>query len=205
MNAFAKIDKETFYRFVAGRRGERYEYVRGRIVQQMPGGTQAHGLVARRITRLFEDQLDMDRWHVLNERGVDTPRTIRYPEIVVEPVGEPLTSLSTLRPVLIVEVLSPSTTAEDLDVKPNEYLALPSLDAYIVASQDVAACLVWARGAKGEFPAEPVEIQGSDAVIKLRGRSLVVDLPLATVYRGIGDQPPESSSTKPTKGVKKKR
>jgi hypothetical protein len=43
MNAFSKVDKRTFLRFAAGQAGERYEYVRGRIVQQMTGGTRDHG------------------------------------------------------------------------------------------------------------------------------------------------------------------
>ena len=205
MNAFAKIDKEAFYRFVAGRRDGRYEYVRGRIVQQMTGGTRNHGLVARRFTDLILAQLDEARWTVLPDRGVDTPRTIRYPEIVVEPADEPGDSLSTLRPVLIVEVLSPSTTAEDLDVKPEEYLSLKSLDAYIVASQDETACLLWARGADGLFPAEPVEFEGIDAVIQIRGRWLALDLPLASVYRGIAEPRPAANSKRQPRGRSKKR
>lgn len=49
MYAFAKIDRESFYRSVSSRLEGRcqYEYVRGRIVRQMTGGTNRHGLVAR--------------------------------------------------------------------------------------------------------------------------------------------------------------
>lgn len=184
MNAFARVDKQTFYRFAAEHAEQRYEFVRGRIVQQMTGGTRDHGQVSRRITRLLEDQLDDQNWAVLPDRGVETPETIRYPDIVVEPADEPGDSLSTARPVLVVEVLSPSTVATDLDVKPAEYLGLASLDAYIVASQHEAECLVWVRGADGQFSA-PVEIRGIDSTIDITGRGFDLHLPLSAIYRGL--------------------
>lgn len=184
MNAFARVDKQTFYRFAAEHAEQRYEFVRGRIVQQMTGGTRDHGQVGRRITRLIEDQLDEARWAVLPDRGVETPETIRYPDIVVEPAEEPGASLSTMRPVLVVEVLSPSTTATDLDVKPEEYMGLSSLDVYIVASQHEPACLVWERGADGQF-STPREVRGHAASINIAGRGFSLVLPLAVIYRGI--------------------
>lgn len=185
MNAFSKVDKQTFLRFVAEHAEERYEYVRGRIVQQMTGGTRDHGGVARRITRQLEDQIDATRWWVLNDRGVEMPETIRYPDIVVEPADEPGGSLCTGRPALIVEVLSRSTAATDLDVKPAEYLGLASLDVYLIASQAEAAMLVYERGNNGRFPDQPREFSGNDATLCVRGRAFAVTLSFADIYRGI--------------------
>lgn len=187
MNAFAKVDKETFLRFVATRRGERFELVKGRIVQQMPGGTRRHMHVMRRLLDVIGGAVDETKWTVLPERGVDTGASIRYPDIVVEPADEPGDSLATARPVLIVEVLSPSSSASDLDVKPGEYLGIASLDAYIVVSQTEIACLLWARGADGSFPREPREIAGADAMVELSCRAGTFRLPLGAVYRGVLD------------------
>jgi Uma2 family endonuclease len=103
--------------------------------------------------------------------------------VLLEPASEPADSLVTTRPAVIVKVLSPSSTARDLDVKPAEYLGLPSLHAYIVASQDEPACLVWLRGEDGAFPSEPTEFKGHAAVIRVP--ALAVDIPLADIYRGI--------------------
>ena len=185
MNAFAKVDKVTFLRFAAEHTEQRYEYVRGRIVQQMTGGTRDHGQVARRITRMIEDQVDSARHTVIPERGVETSETIRYPDVVVEPADEPGKSLSTMRPALIVEVLSPSTAATDLDVKPAEYLSLDTLDAYVIASQVEAAMLVYERGADGRLATEPREISGSNAELKISGRSFTLTLRFADIYKGI--------------------
>ena len=185
MNAFAKVDKETFLRFAAEHAEERYEYVRGRIVQLMTGGTRDHGVVARRMTRQLEDQIDAPRWIVLNDRGIDTPETIRYPDISIEPADEPGDNLSTTRPVLLIEVLSPSTSSTDLDVKPEDYMALASLDAFIIASQSEPAMLIYERGSDGLFPTAPREVSGSDAAVTIKGRQFEVTLRFADIYKGI--------------------
>ncbi len=185
MNAFVKVDKETFYRFMATRREGRYEYVRGRIVQQMTSRTRDHGQAARRIARVIEDQVDQSRLTVPTDRGVETAETIRYPDVSLEPADEPGESLATRRPALVVEVLSPSTTSAELDQKPDEYLAIASLDAYLVASQNEPSIMLWMRGANGEFPPGPQEIGGLDAVVEVKGRGFMVNLSLARIYEGI--------------------
>lgn len=184
--ALIKVDKATFYRFVANAPdNERYEYVKGRIVQQQPGGTFEHADVARRFARCIERQLGEEAWSVLSgsDRGVETHETVRYPDVVVEPAPPPAGSLSTDKPVLVVEVLSPSSGERDLTTKPDEYTKLPSLAAYIVASQTAPECLVWLRNPEGDFPADGVLVSGRDASVVVP--SLGLTIPLAEVYRGI--------------------
>jgi Uma2 family endonuclease len=188
--AFSKIDKAEFYRLTEGREG-RYELDRGYIVQQMTGGTLRHGRVADRIKRLVDQQLDLGKWLALPDRGVETAQSVRYPDVVVEPVGGNAESLATLEPVLVVEVLSPSTTSTDLNIKPGEYLSSASLQAYIVASQSEPACLVWVRGPNRTFPSEPVELDATGVIeIGLLGLRIAV----ADIYRGIIELPSGSSS-----------
>lgn len=183
MNAFAKVDVETFLKFAAEHSEQRYELEKGVIVQQMTGGTKRHGMVARQLCRLFEDQLDAAFFSVVPERGVKIGTSARYPDIVVEPSNEPGESLITSQPILIVEVLSPSTTATDLNTKPSEYLTIPTLLAYVVASQHEPAMLTWLRGADGKFPAEPVEIEGIGQALDINCRGIAVNIPFADVYR----------------------
>jgi Uma2 family endonuclease len=185
MNAFAKVDVDTFLKFAAEHPEQRFELERGRIVQQMTGGTKHHTLVGRRICRQFEDQIDDTKWAVLHDRGVKIGTSARYPDVVIEPIDEPGDSLATSRPVVIVEVLSPSTSAIDLNAKPAEYLAIASLDAFIVAHQDMPAVLVWQRDANGTFPAEPVELEGMDKTLEIQGRGVSAKLALGDIYRGI--------------------
>jgi Uma2 family endonuclease len=198
MNArvFIPVDKAAFYRFIATEPEGRYEFEGGRIVQQMTGGTLRHGRIATRMLRTIEDQIVGTSWQVTLERGVDTPKTIRYGDVVMEPVTSDPASLSTREPALIVEVLSPSTIRTDLDVKSVEYLSLSSLQAYIVASQTDAACLAWIRGADGAFGAAPVE-HAAGEVIAIP--SLGVSILVADIYAGIDistqDNPTQDNPT----------
>ena len=64
VRAHIKVDKATFFRFVASQAEGRYEYDRGRIVQQMTGGTLAHSLVSQRFISAFERRLDTSAWAV---------------------------------------------------------------------------------------------------------------------------------------------
>ena len=185
MNTFAKIDRAAFLKFAAAHPEQRYELERGRIVQQMTGGTARHGVVALQIAQRLLAQVDPSKWRVSLDRGVGIGPSSRYPDVVIEPSDEPLDSLETERPVIIFEVLSPSTTATDLNTKPSEYLSIPTLDAYIVASQDEAAMLVWTRDAGGSFPEAGREVTGVEQSIAISGRGLAVTLKLADVYRDV--------------------
>ena len=113
--------------------------------QAQPLGLLAHGGSVR--------QLDATRWEVNNgsDRGVETSETIRFPDVIVEPSGADDESLATSEPAIVVEVLSPTSGERDTEIKPAEYMGLPSLLAYIVASQGEPACLVWLRAPDGSF------------------------------------------------------
>jgi Uma2 family endonuclease len=184
---FIPVDKAAFYRFIATEPEGRYEFEQGRIVQQMTGGTQKHSRIAQRFLLALLAQIDGMRWLALTDWGVETAKTIRYGDVVVYPAGEPVSNLSTSQPAIIVEVLSPSSLARDMDVKPAEYLAMASLQAYVVASQTDAACLAWIRGAGGMFPDEPAEFAAGEVIAV---PSLDVAIPLAAIYAGI-DLTPE--------------
>jgi Uma2 family endonuclease len=181
-SVFEPVDKAAFLRFIATEPEGRYEFERGRIVQQMTGGTETHFRLARRISLLLEPQLDAGVWRVLQDWGVETPETVRYADVVVYPAGGDGRRRWTNAPAVVVEVLSPSTIRTDIDIKPAEYLALGSLQAYIVASQTDPVCLAWVRGGDGQFPGQPVEF-GAGNTIDVCGLHLA--LAIDDIYRGI--------------------
>jgi Uma2 family endonuclease len=183
MNAFAKVDKATFLKFAADHQGQRYDDVQGRIVQQPQGGTRRHGRLADRLLAAIEAQLDVSQWVVIRERGVETPDTIRYGDVVVEPVSEPDDSLVTVRAALVIEVLSPSSIAHDLEFKPAECGAMPSLLAYVVVSQTERAGRIWQRDRQGHFPADASTVEGTGARIEVP--ALGLSLALDDIYDGI--------------------
>jgi Uma2 family endonuclease len=180
-----KVDKATFFEFVQRQPEQfRYEYVRGRIMQQMAGGTRRHAQIAARFLMALSSRVDEAKWIVLpSDRAIDTGPTIRYADIVVEPAQGDPDSLSTETPVIAVEVLSKSSEDRDLFLKPAEYLSISSLEAYIVASQNEPLCIVWLKDTARQFPIDGVELRGIAAQIDIP--LLSSQIPLAEIYRGI--------------------
>jgi Uma2 family endonuclease len=123
------IDKPAFLDWVQGRE-ERYELTEGRVVM-MVGASRAHGLIVSNIVVVLRGQLDPQQWTVIADFGLDTgPDTLRYPDVVIDRAGGSAGDFVATAPVLLAEVLSPSTAEVDLGDKAAEYLRLPSLLAY---------------------------------------------------------------------------
>lgn len=177
------VDKATFYDFVVRHDDQRFEYEGGYIVQQMTGGTRAHSRIMGQLYTTIAGQLDDSRWVALPERGVETSTSIRFPDVVVEPAGEPEDTISTQVPAMICEILSPSSIARDLTRKPDEYMSLPALQAYLVVSQNEHVALLWLRQADGAFPDAPDQFEGAEAQVAVPQLDLTIAL--ADIYRGI--------------------
>jgi Uma2 family endonuclease len=177
-----RMDKPAFLAWADGREG-RCELVAGRVVM-MVGASKAHGLITGNLFAALRMRADRTRWSVLADFGVDVgPDTLRYPDIILDPVGGDLNSFTTTSPVLVAEVLSPSTAAIDLGDKAAEYLRLPGLVAYVVLAQDEPKAWVWVRGPNG-FPPGPQVIAGNNEAVRIA--DLGLDLPLSELYSGVG-------------------
>jgi Uma2 family endonuclease len=174
------IDKPAFLDWVQGRE-ERYELADGRVVM-MVGASRAHGVIVRNLVLLLHAQLDAQQWTVIAGFGLDTgPKTLRYPDVVIDRAGGGLGDRVATAPVLLAEVLSPSTAELDLGDKAAEYLRLPSLLAYLVFTQSGHKAYVWTRESDGFSPA-PTVIIGRDKIIRIAALNLA--LPLGAVYAG---------------------
>ena len=108
---------------------------------------------------------------------------MRYPDTLVESMGTDHHGLSTDAPVAIVEVLSPTTEQLDMNVKPVEYMSLPSLEAYIIASQNAPQGWVWLRDSARKFAEVPKEQSGLQATVEIG--VLGISIPLVEIYSGI--------------------
>src|SRR5712691_12349259 len=107
------IDKPAFLAWVQGRE-ELYELAVGRVVM-MVGASRAHGLIVRNLVLILHGQRDPQKWTVIADFGLDAgPETLRYPYVVVDPAGGGAGDYVATAPVLLAEVLSPSTAEIDL-------------------------------------------------------------------------------------------
>ncbi len=175
------MDQQDFLAWVQGRE-ERYELDRGRVIM-MTGGSRAHWQITANLLRALTTRLDPERFAVLPEFGLDLgPHSIRFPDVVVDAAGEASDDLKATAPVLIAEVLSPSSERIDLGDKAAEYLRLPSLLAYLVFAQDEMKAWVWTRGPTN-FPPSADVFEGEGAVVRIE--RLAIDLPFAAVYERV--------------------
>jgi Uma2 family endonuclease len=172
------MDKVAFLDWVQGHE-ERYELDRGRVIM-MTGGSRAHWQITANLFKALDARIDPQSWAVLPEFGVELQsESIRFPDIIVDRAGEAPRDLTATAPVLIAEVLPPSSEQVDLGDKSTEYLQLPSLAIYLVFAQDQIKAWVWTRGPAG-FPSQPDLLEGEDAVVRIE--ALSINLPLAEVY-----------------------
>jgi Uma2 family endonuclease len=161
---------------------ERCELSEGRIVM-MTGASKAHIDIASNLFVMLRGTLDRRRHFVaMNDLAVRVGSSVRYPDVVVDVAATDLKALTATAPLLIAEVISPSTIATDFGAKVREYTSLPSLHAYLVLSQDEPRAWLWPRSAEGGFPKEPEMLVGREAVVPLPGLGLT--LALAEIYPG---------------------
>ena len=127
-------------------RGEvRHEYVKG-VVYAMVGGTARHNLITSAIASTLRSHLKGASCSVfMSDMKVQTDESFYYPDVMV--VCSPVDpgSLYQTQPVLIVEVLSPSTESRDRLEKLVAYQSIPSLKEYLLVSQDKVAVDIYRR------------------------------------------------------------
>ena len=119
---------------------EKHEYVDGEV-RLMAGASRLHNVLAGLIVTLLNNALVSKRFEVypgdMRVRIPDGP--YYYPDVVVAPSPPALEDEAQdtlLNPVLVVEVLSPSTEAIDRGEKLDNYRLIPSLSDYLIVSQD---------------------------------------------------------------------
>ena len=119
----------------------RHEYINGELIA-MAGASRAHNLITGNIFGELRTLLRGSGCETYaNEMRVSTPTTTSYfyPDVVVvceEPRFEDDVFDILLNPIILVEVLSPSTEVYDRREKFAHYRHLASLQEYVLVAQD---------------------------------------------------------------------
>ncbi|MEA5624868.1 Uma2 family endonuclease [Nostoc sp. UHCC 0251] len=182
------------YRAIEEKAEGRSEYRDGEIVP-MPGGMLKHSRIGRNILTYFTSVMrdtqfepinsDLRLWIPEHRRGV-------YPDVMVFD-GEPqlngdvydkpqerLRLDEVLNPVLIVEVLSPSTADYDQLSKFRMYRSIPSFSEYLLVEQDEPFIERYSKQAQGWLLSD---FSGLEVSISLD--SVSIELPMAEIYGGV--------------------
>ena len=95
----------------------------------------------------------------------------------------PLEPSAATNPTIIVEVLSPSTSDFDRGGKRIYYMAMPSVQAYILIEQSAPEIEVFVRESATDWRSR--QISGLDATLELSSLSVPVTIPLAEIYHRV--------------------
>jgi Uma2 family endonuclease len=180
---------EEFLLWNEGREGKR-EFVRGRVVDMMINVTRNHWRLANRLERQLAAQLGDEDYDVgTTDHGVRTSDGVRFPDVMVDRSAVHGNALAAVSPLLVAEVLSKSSMADDFGPKARDYQELPSLHYYLIVAQDEVRVWVWSRGGDGGWSAPEISEAGLIQLV-IDGRSIAIDL--VSLYAGIANVPPVS-------------
>jgi Uma2 family endonuclease len=173
---------------------ERYEFFDGEVFA-MSGGSPDHARLSGGVYALLDRELEDGDCEAFNsEMRIKVPTALpyRYPDVSVvcgEPVFEELDGLQMLvNPILIVEVLSPSTVAYDLGEKFTAYQSIETFREYLLVSQDRPHVIQHIKQARRRWLR--IDIEGLDGEVTLE--SVGVTLSLRDIYRRVEFQDAEN-------------
>ena len=166
-----------------GHRYARWEFDGVRPVQ-MTGGSVVHNMLYGNIQFALRLRLRGTGWLVLGpDAGVATiSSAVRYPDVLVTPVGQAGTAKLVDGPVVLFEVLSPTSGRTDRIVKVKEDRAVPSIRRYMVVENTSVGMTMYHRAdASAEWTVTTL-VAGEALALP----ELAVEIPLAEVYEGTG-------------------
>jgi Uma2 family endonuclease len=163
------------------RQPERWEFLDG-VVRLMTGGTEDHDRLSINLIRLLASALrggpcsvHGSNLKVLSRGG----NASMYPELFVRCGPREGRRTRIEDPVVVVEVLSPSTAKDDLTRKRRAYKAIPGLKVIVYVSQDEPRLDLVRRREDGGWD-EDEAVEGLDAVLELP--EIDLRLPMAEIY-----------------------
>jgi Uma2 family endonuclease len=172
------MTREAFFAWNEAQEG-RYEFD-GIQPVAMTGGTMGHSLAIGNIILHLGGRL------ACRPLGPDAAvatigQTVRYPDAVVTCSRIDLKSYLVPDPVIVFEVVSPTSVHMDHVIKLREYQAVPTIRRYIIVDTGAAAITLHARDQDG-VPFEAGTLGCGDM---LRLPDIGIEIPVASIYEGM--------------------
>jgi Uma2 family endonuclease len=159
----------------------RHEYILGQIYA-MAGGSDWHNRISGNFFKKLDSALENKKCEVFiaDMKIRLEPDTFYYPDVVVSCDDPPTDRYFRNQPVLLIEVLSPSTERIDQNEKLAAYKTIPSLREYAIVWQDAPRVLLYRKtesGWQSQMIADP------DQVVVFE--SIGVTMTLDEIYRNV--------------------
>jgi Uma2 family endonuclease len=164
---------------------DRHEYCRGEVFA-MVGGRRSHGRVIMNLGRRLSEGLDGSPCQAFAEsmKIEIADDTILYPDIFVTcDKADLATDMIFRAPTLVIEVLSPTTQANDRSQKFALYRRIASLKEYVLVDPDTRRVEAFRRNAEDQWVFHDMSQDDAMAL-----PCLGLSVPLAQVFDGI--EPP---------------
>jgi Uma2 family endonuclease len=163
----------------------RYEFD-GFAPVAMTGGTQEHNGISFNLTGMLRERLRGKQCRAYgSDMKIEVAGRIRYPDALVVCREYPRGTTVYPDPVVVFEVISPSTARTDRILKNQEYRDTPSVRYYVMLEQDFAGAMVFSRS---DAKWVGVLVAG-DGIISLP--EIGVELPMAELYEGVALADPQ--------------
>jgi Uma2 family endonuclease len=146
------ITEDAFERLISVETPYRYEMIDGRLYD-MTGSTPEHGVIAGNIFNLFHIQMArcgpcrvyQDQYVLIPNKPPVVPDVVITCDLADWDKDKRLKPFKIQSPLIVVEVLSPSTAGYDRGEKFARYQTCPTLEVYILVSQDERYVEVYKR------------------------------------------------------------
>ncbi len=155
------LERSTYADYLAVEQDSvhRHEFIDGVIVA-MAGGSDEHNALASRFAMLFGTRVPRGcRSYTPDQRfWIAATTRARYSDgsiICGKPAHPPHDRQATTNPLVIVEVLSPSSAGDDDGDKRRDFQSLAALQAYVIAAQDARSVKVYRRDERGAWNDQP--------------------------------------------------
>jgi Uma2 family endonuclease len=169
---------DEYFDFIRANEG-RYEYRDGEIVL-MGGGSKSHAQIMINLTDSLALQLKGCRMIPADIPIKTSHKPFRYADLSVacKPEIEEIKGIGVLtNPVLIVEILSPSSMRADNKQKRKEYTAIPSMQDYLIIDQSICGVVRYSK--QGELWARSYYV---DLAATIELAAIGCRLPLSDIY-----------------------
>jgi Uma2 family endonuclease len=166
---------------------ERWELISG-VPVMMAQGSRRHTIIKGNVFRHLANKLAGTGCRVYVDGAEVKERSLRLsavPDVVVECRPPNFSTPEVSEPVLLVEVLSPSSERDDTGRKWQGYCLLPSLGHYLIVDQEKRFVTVHTRTGPSSFAEEVVR----EGVVELS--TVGVSLTLDEIYEDVTFPEPE--------------
>lgn len=169
----------------------RHEYLDGEVFA-MSGESRRHNRIAFNIAKQLDEHLEESDCEVYFESvklQIAPLNYFYYPDVVVTCEKDDVDEYVITSPRLVVEVLSPSTSALDQREKAISYRQVKSLREYLILEQESVRAVLWRREKRGQWSRYEIGAEGT-----LELSSIDFSVKLSALYRGVIFPRPVSSS-----------